>query len=144
METIETYASEYRGTWIHPKLVNYIAIWASSKYASIVGDIMDKINETTIAEHEADKTQAITDQFHNVINTVTVTLSNRITELNSDVKSLILRAVPKATTINEVIKEEFTRRDGMKIKGTKYTFPYDQLDDIIERIKEIVIDVQDV
>ncbi|KAA6354783.1 MAG: hypothetical protein EZS28_049690 [Streblomastix strix] len=99
---------------------------------------MDKINETTIAEHEADKTQAIADQFHSVINTVTDTLSNRITELNSDVKSLIPRAVPK------VIKEQLSTRVGMKIKATKYTFPYDQLDDIIERIKEIVIEVQDV
>ncbi|KAA6367597.1 MAG: hypothetical protein EZS28_036875 [Streblomastix strix] len=105
---------------------------------------MDKINETTIAEHEADKTQAIADQFHSVMNTVTDTLSNRITELNNEKQSLIPRAVPKATTINEVIKEYLSNRQGMKIKATKYTFPYDQLDDIIERIKQIVIEVQDV
>ncbi|KAA6315726.1 MAG: hypothetical protein EZS28_055372 [Streblomastix strix] len=57
---------------------------------------------------------------------------------------LFIDNLPIATTINEVIKEEFTRRDGMKIKGTQYIFPYDQLDDIIERIKQIVIDVWDV
>ncbi|KAA6378297.1 MAG: hypothetical protein EZS28_026176 [Streblomastix strix] len=66
----------------------------SIKYLDIVIDIMDKINETTIAEHEADKTQAIADQFHIVINTVTDTLSDRITELNQQVRQLAPRAVP--------------------------------------------------
>ncbi|KAA6370568.1 MAG: hypothetical protein EZS28_033906 [Streblomastix strix] len=146
---------------------------------------MDKINETTIAEHEADKTQAIADQFHSVMNTVTDTLSNRITELYNEKQSLISGPVPKgkqrsfcliveevhkyedqiqirirrkmkktiskglmeyykhdtllfidnlpiAATIIEVIKKQLSNRQGMKIKATKYTFPYDQLDDIIE------------
>ncbi|KAA6369521.1 MAG: hypothetical protein EZS28_034953 [Streblomastix strix] len=66
----------------------------SVKYLDIVTDIMDKINETTIAEHEADKTQAIADQFHNVINVVTDTLSDIITELNQQVRQLVPRAVP--------------------------------------------------
>ncbi|KAA6358361.1 MAG: hypothetical protein EZS28_046112 [Streblomastix strix] len=57
---------------------------------------------------------------------------------------LFIDNLPIATTINEVIKDEFSNREGMKIKGTKYTFPEDQLDDIIERIKEIVIETQDV
>ncbi|KAA6375705.1 MAG: hypothetical protein EZS28_028767 [Streblomastix strix] len=117
---------------------------ASMNYLHDVNNIMDKINETTIAKYETDKTQAIGDQFHNVMNAVTDTLSNRIIELNSDVKSLISRAVPKATTINELIKEQLSNRVGMKIKATKDTFPYVQLDDIIERIKQIVIEVQDV
>ncbi|KAA6403301.1 MAG: hypothetical protein EZS28_001173 [Streblomastix strix] len=135
-----------------------------------------KIHETTIAEHEADKIQAVVDQFHSEMNIVADKLSNQITELNSDVKSFISKVVPmvnieafvqqlkkfinmmiqqryklkeklrkllaKATIINEVIKEWFTRRDGMKIKGTKYTFSYDQLDNIIEVIKENVIEYQ--
>lgn len=33
-----------RGTYIHPKLVNYAAIWASPKYAVYVTEIMDEIN----------------------------------------------------------------------------------------------------
>ncbi|KAA6365465.1 MAG: hypothetical protein EZS28_039008, partial [Streblomastix strix] len=216
------FMNDVRGTYVHKQLLNIICIKSSVKYLHHVTTIMDKINETVIAEHKADNTQAITDQFHNVIDIVTDTLSARVTklnekndqlieengelreqnnELNTDVRHLQNRAVPKgkqrsfcliveevrlqgdqngdqikiqirrkmkktisrglmeyykhdtllfidnlpiATTINEVIKEEFTRRDGMKIKGTKYTFPYDQLDDIIERIKQIVIEVQDV
>ncbi|KAA6393392.1 MAG: hypothetical protein EZS28_011080 [Streblomastix strix] len=198
----DTYQIEYRGTWVHPRLIN----------------LMDNINKTTIAEHKADNTQAITDQFHNIIDIVTDTLSARdVTEnekneqliqendqlreqnndMNTDVLSLIPRAVPNGkqrcfcldivevhqkkdqvkiqisrkmkktisrglmeyykhgtllfidnlpivTTINEVIKNEFINREGMKIKGLKYTFLEDQLDDIIERIKEIVIEIQDV
>ncbi|KAA6370653.1 MAG: hypothetical protein EZS28_033820 [Streblomastix strix] len=131
---------------------------------------MDKINERVFAEHKADPNTPIGTHVDNVssefmnyqqekidqlreekneLRLENGELREQNNELNTDVKSLIPRAVPKdnlpiATTINEVIKEEFTRREGMKIKGTKYTFPYDQLDDIIERIKEIVIDVQDV
>ncbi|KAA6395716.1 MAG: hypothetical protein EZS28_008761 [Streblomastix strix] len=191
------FMNDVRGTYVHKQLLNIICIKSSVKYLHHVTTIMDKINETTIAEHEADKTQAIEDQFHSVINTVTDTLSNRITELNADVHSLIPRAVPKgkqrnyilvveqihqiddkikirirrlnknhvslqqmfeyrnnsllfldnlpiSMSINEVIKEQLSNRVGMKIKATKYTFPYDQLDDIIERIREIVDETQDI
>ncbi|KAA6360740.1 MAG: hypothetical protein EZS28_043734 [Streblomastix strix] len=170
---------------------------ASMNYLHDVNNIKGKINETVIAEHQADKTQAIADQFHIAMNTETDTLSNRITDLNADVRSLIPRAVPKgkqrsfcliikevhqyndqiqrqirrkmkktiskglmeyykddtllsidnlpiATIINEVIKEQLSNRNGMKINATKYTFSYDQFDDIIERIKEILFEVQDI
>ncbi|KAA6391089.1 MAG: hypothetical protein EZS28_013385 [Streblomastix strix] len=134
------FMNDVRGTYVHKQLLNIICIKSSVKYLHHVATIMDKINEITIAEHEADKIQTVTNQFHNVINVVTDTLSNRITELNYGKQSLIPRTVPKATTINEVIKEQLSNRQGMKIKATKYTFPFDQLDDIIERIKQIVIE----
>ncbi|KAA6359622.1 MAG: hypothetical protein EZS28_044851, partial [Streblomastix strix] len=54
--------NKFIGYYVHPHLINYVAIWVSPKYAVPVRKIMDKINETTIAEHEADKTQAIADQ----------------------------------------------------------------------------------
>lgn len=34
-----------RGTYVDPRLINYIAIWASPKYAITVGKIMDSINQ---------------------------------------------------------------------------------------------------
>ncbi|KAA6395891.1 MAG: hypothetical protein EZS28_008579 [Streblomastix strix] len=111
METIETYASEYRGTWIHPKLINYIAIWASPKYASTVGEIKDKINETVIAEHDADKTQAIADQFHYVIITVTDKLSDRITEFNLKFRQLAPRAVPNGKERTQILIVEKVNED---------------------------------
>ncbi|KAA6382308.1 MAG: hypothetical protein EZS28_022165 [Streblomastix strix] len=46
-----TYPVELRGYYVHPKLVNYIAIWASPQYASDVGEIMDSINKNSLAQH---------------------------------------------------------------------------------------------
>ena len=34
-----------RGTYVHPKMINYIAMWASPKYCIAVGKIMDSIND---------------------------------------------------------------------------------------------------
>ncbi|KAA6363091.1 MAG: hypothetical protein EZS28_041383 [Streblomastix strix] len=159
---------------------------------------MDKINETTITEHDANKTQAIADQFHNIINVVTDTLSDRITELNQYVRQLAPRAVPNgkertyilivkevnedeqldeqqedlitirvrrinrkdlrpakieryrhesllfvdnlpiAMTINERIKDVLQQRQDVKIWLTHYTFPEDQLDQIIDQIQAII------
>ncbi|KAA6377664.1 MAG: hypothetical protein EZS28_026812, partial [Streblomastix strix] len=81
---------------IHPHLLQQQSkhMLQNIEYASTVGEITDKINETIIAEHDADKTQAIADQFHIVINKVTDTLSDRITELNQQVRQLAPRAVP--------------------------------------------------
>ena len=39
------YINDVRGTYVDPRLVNYIAIWASPKYAVCVGKIMDSIND---------------------------------------------------------------------------------------------------
>ncbi|KAA6380838.1 MAG: hypothetical protein EZS28_023634 [Streblomastix strix] len=73
--------------------------------------IIDKINETTIAEHEADKTQAIADQFHIVINSVIDTLSDRITELNQQVRQLVPRAVPNDKEKTYILKVEEVNED---------------------------------
>ncbi|KAA6363575.1 MAG: hypothetical protein EZS28_040897 [Streblomastix strix] len=83
----------------------------SIKYLDIVTDIKDKINETTIAEHDADKTQAIADQFHYVINTVTDTLSDRITELNQQIRQLVPRAVPKSKERTHILIAEEDNKD---------------------------------
>ncbi|KAA6356585.1 MAG: hypothetical protein EZS28_047888 [Streblomastix strix] len=159
--------NKFKGYYVHPHLINYVAIWVSPKYAVTVRKIMDKINETVIAEHEADKTQAVADQFHIVINTVTDTLSDRITDLNQQVRQLAPRAVPNgkertkdlrpakieryrresllfvdnlpiAMTINEKIKEALQSRQDVKIWSTHYTFPEDQLDFIIDIIQATI------
>ena len=41
----KNHSNDIRGTYIHPSFVNYIAMWASSKYAVYVCEIMDLINE---------------------------------------------------------------------------------------------------
>ncbi|KAA6341374.1 MAG: hypothetical protein EZS28_052464 [Streblomastix strix] len=103
--------NKFKGYYVHPHLINYVAIWVSPKYAVTVRKIMDKINETVIAEHEADKTQAIADQFHSVINTVTDTLSDRITDLNQQVRQLAPRAVPNGKERTYILIVEEVNED---------------------------------
>ncbi|KAA6388768.1 MAG: hypothetical protein EZS28_015706 [Streblomastix strix] len=93
MKTIESYASEYRGTWIHPKLINYIAIWASPKYASVVGEIMDAINEHILATH--DETTSIQKHAEDTFNMVIEEQNIIIEEQSKEIKQLKPRAVPK-------------------------------------------------
>lgn len=48
-----------RGTYVDPRLVNYIAIWASPQYAIYVGKIMDNINNKVhevLQEHNLEDT----------------------------------------------------------------------------------------
>ncbi|KAA6392081.1 MAG: hypothetical protein EZS28_012390 [Streblomastix strix] len=110
-QLINEYINEVRGTYEHKKLINIICMKTSIKYLDIVTDIMDKINETTIAEHEADKTQAIADQFHSVINIVTDTLSDRITDLNQQVRQLVPRAVPNCKERTYILLIEEVNED---------------------------------
>ena len=51
-----------RGTYVDPRLINYIAIWTSPKYAITVGKIMDSINEKV---HEVLKEQELEDKPEN-------------------------------------------------------------------------------
>ncbi|KAA6364890.1 MAG: hypothetical protein EZS28_039583 [Streblomastix strix] len=110
-QLINEYINEVRGTYIHKKLINIICMKTSIKYLDIVTDIMDKINETVIAEHDADKTQAIADQFHYVINTVTDTLSDRFTDLNQQVRQLAPRAVPNGKERTYILIVEEVNED---------------------------------
>ncbi|KAA6361698.1 MAG: hypothetical protein EZS28_042775 [Streblomastix strix] len=103
--------NKFKDYYVHPHLINYVAIWVSPKYAVTVRKIMDKINETTIAEHDADKTQAIADQFHYLINTVTDTLSDRITDLNQQVRQLVPRAVPNGKERTYILIVEEVNED---------------------------------
>ncbi|KAA6362801.1 MAG: hypothetical protein EZS28_041673 [Streblomastix strix] len=101
------FSNHVRGTYVHKELLNIVCMKACVNYLHQVTKIMDKINETVIAEHDADKTQATADQFHIVINTVTDSLSDRITDLNQQVRQLAPRAVPngKGRTYILIVEE---------------------------------------
>ncbi|KAA6321993.1 MAG: hypothetical protein EZS28_054484, partial [Streblomastix strix] len=45
------YANDLKGYYVHPILINYIAIWISPKYAVTVRKIMDSINENSQQTH---------------------------------------------------------------------------------------------
>ena len=51
-----------RGTYVDPRLINYIAFWASPKYAITVGKIMDSINDKV---HDALKEKELDDTAEN-------------------------------------------------------------------------------
>ena len=55
---MQSYSNKCRGIYIHPKLINYVAIWASPKYAVYVSKIMDLLNERIQVTNE-DQTQLI-------------------------------------------------------------------------------------
>ena len=39
-----------RGSYVHPKIINFVCFWCSPKYASLDGKIMDSINEQNTTE----------------------------------------------------------------------------------------------
>ena len=63
-----------RGLYVHPKLINYIAIWCSPKYSIKVGKIMDSINdkvhERLKAENKEDTPTNAKPIFESTISTV--------------------------------------------------------------------------
>ena len=44
-ELSKGFAKRFAGSYVHPKLINYIMFWASPRYAVYVCEIMDLINE---------------------------------------------------------------------------------------------------
>lgn len=70
---------ELHGTYIHPKLINFVSFWASPKYAFIVSHIMDMINEELHIRN--------------------ITLDQKINELEENLKDLNL---PKPITIGTI------------------------------------------
>ena len=36
---------QFRGSYVHPKIINFVCFWCSPTYALLVGEIMDSINE---------------------------------------------------------------------------------------------------
>ena len=40
--------NEFKGSYVHPKIINFVCFWCSPTYAFLVGEIMDSINEQNI------------------------------------------------------------------------------------------------
>ena len=43
-------SKQLRGSYVHPKLINFICFWCSPSYALLVSEIMDSINEQNTTE----------------------------------------------------------------------------------------------
>ncbi|KAA6372316.1 MAG: hypothetical protein EZS28_032158 [Streblomastix strix] len=98
MELNLKYSTDFRGYYIHPKLINYIAIWASPQFASSVGEIMDVINERIqVAYKEAyqqDDQISIVDIAKEQIQMVIEEQKVIINQKDDEIKQLKPRAVP--------------------------------------------------
>jgi hypothetical protein len=84
------FTKELQGTYVHPKLINYIAIWASPKYAVHVGKIMDKINQTSKATgqtFEQTKDKLISD-MQATIDSQKTTIDTQMTLLNTSLNEI--------------------------------------------------------
>ena len=53
---------QLRGSYVHPKIINFVCFWCSPTYALLVGEIMDSINEqnTTVMNKLIKDLQALT------------------------------------------------------------------------------------
>ncbi|KAA6378882.1 MAG: hypothetical protein EZS28_025590 [Streblomastix strix] len=54
--------NEYKGYYIHPILINYVAIWINPKYAVYVRKIMDLFDERIHLEHQLDDSTSMAEQ----------------------------------------------------------------------------------
>jgi hypothetical protein len=55
------YSNDFKGTYVHPKLINSIILWVSVKHMLIVSQIMDAINEVT--QYEGQTFEKVKDQI---------------------------------------------------------------------------------
>ncbi len=81
------YNRELYGQYVHPKLVNYIAMWASAEYAFVVSEIMDTVNEYT---------QAMNKSLIEAKDDIIEHLNEMIEEQKQTINELQTRAVPES------------------------------------------------
>jgi len=105
-----------RGTYVHPKLVNYVAIWASPKYAARVSEIMDSINE---------RSQVTGETFEDISEEIIKKQKSVIRELKQHVK-IQSEFIEEQS---ETIEEQAVRSE---INNCKRLFIFRDDDDIIK------------
>jgi hypothetical protein len=64
------YNSDTQGTYIHPRLVNYVSIWASPKYAIKAGKIMDSVTPTSATPILSRVEKSLRQQFLDQMDTI--------------------------------------------------------------------------
>lgn len=59
---LNDFSKYLRGSYVHPKIINFVCFWCSPTYALLVGEIMDSINEqnTTVMNKLIQDLQALT------------------------------------------------------------------------------------
>ncbi|KAA6360910.1 MAG: hypothetical protein EZS28_043563 [Streblomastix strix] len=117
------FANDFKGYYVHPILINYIAIWISPKYAVNIRKKMDSINENSQQTHT---------NFEANVNRIIEQLQRE----NTDYSNIIQHMEP--ITINHVTKDVLNER-GIKMKKLSFTIPNEQDDtEIMDLIRQTV------
>ena len=128
------YISDVTGIYVDPRLVNYIAIWASPKYAVYVGKIMDTINNIGKAKLIDDTTNM--EEVLNNLNKELEEYKKKNKELIAERelnKELIYEEAVRSNDVkdrkltiyreNDVIKMSADNKKSFKTFIIQYTFP---------------------
>jgi hypothetical protein len=92
----DNYGNDFRGYYIHPKLVNYIAFHFSPQYACVVSEIMDTINEVT--QYDGQTFEKVKDQILEL-------LKKRIEKLEKEGKKKDQQIIEQEFTISKEKKK---------------------------------------
>ena len=127
------YISDVSGIYVDPRLINYIAIWASPKYSIYVGKIMDTINDIGKAKLIDDDTnmQEILDNLTSELEDLKIKNKELIAENNTNKHIIYEEAVRsyindrKLTIYREdnTIKISADNNKTFKTYIIQYTFP---------------------
>ena len=134
----KSYPNDYKGTYVHPKLINYIAIWASPKYAIYVGDIMDQINDKV---HEKLDEQDKEDTPENAIEAL-----NSVVEPLFNVKAQASRESgcwgyrDSASKIDQWEREDYTRE--LEDKNNELSIKTKELEDLQKYVDSLTLNIK--
>ncbi|KAA6373716.1 MAG: hypothetical protein EZS28_030758 [Streblomastix strix] len=128
------YANDFKGYYVHPILINYIAICISPKYAVTVRKIMDSINENSQQTHttfEANTSRLIEQ------------LQRENTDYSNTIQQMTPRLVPQDKQYDYIYSVELINEDidgkGIIMKNLGFTIPNDQdVDEIMNQIRQTI------
>ncbi|KAA6363961.1 MAG: hypothetical protein EZS28_040510, partial [Streblomastix strix] len=96
------YANDLKGYYVHPILINYIAIWISPKYAVTVRKIMDSINENSQQTHTT---------FEANTSRLVEQLQRENTDYNNTIQQMTPRLVPQDKQYDYIYSVELINED---------------------------------
>ncbi|KAA6398998.1 MAG: hypothetical protein EZS28_005470, partial [Streblomastix strix] len=96
------YANDFKGYYVHPILINYIAIWISPKYAVTVRKIMDSINENSQQTHT---------NFEANTSRLNEQLQRENTDYSNTIQQMVPRLVPQDKQFDYIYSVELINED---------------------------------
>ena len=157
------FTSKFNGTYVHPKLVNYICMWANDEYAFKVDHIMGLINEELHQKNITleDKIKQLEYQIKDHCTPINRSIKTHlyVNKIKNNLYRFIYRTQPFVNKTNVVKEYEFINADDVKkilIRNVKYLdniltyegkglyniFDLDKLDEIINNIKNNTFKVE--